>query len=231
MSQGKHLPSIHVKHHKNTANVETAIMPIPDVVKIDMSQSIGAPCKPLVQKGDKVKVGQKIGDTDAFVSAPVHSSVSGTVKDIIQVTGNMGRPETLVVIETDKNQEVSEEVKPPKADTFEEFIAGVRASGVVGLGGASFPTHIKLNPKNLEECDTLIVNGAECEPFITADNRIMVEDGQIVASGMRLIMDHLNLKHGYIGIEDNKPDAIENMKKIFENNGYTDMSVFPLPSS
>lgn len=231
MSQGKHLPSIHVKHHKNTANVETAIMPIPDVVKIDMSQSIGAPCKPLVQKGDKVKVGQKIGDTDAFVSAPVHSSVSGTVKDIIQVTGNMGRPETLVVIETDKNQEVSEEVKPPKADTFEGFIAGVRASGVVGLGGASFPTHIKLNPKNLEECDTLIVNGAECEPFITADNRIMVEDGQIVASGMRLIMDHLNLKHGYIGIEDNKPDAIENMKKIFENNGYTDMSVFPLPSS
>lgn len=231
MSQGKHLPSIHVKHHKNTANVETAIMPVPDVVKIDMSQSIGAPCKPLVQKGDKVKVGQKIGDTDAFVSAPVHSSVSGTVKDIIQVTGNMGRPETLVVIETDKNQEVSEEVKPPKADTFEEFIAGVRASGVVGLGGASFPTHIKLNPKNLEECDTLIVNGAECEPFITADNRIMVEDGQIVASGMRLIMDHLNLKHGYIGIEDNKPDAIENMKKIFENNGYTDMSVFPLPSS
>lgn len=231
MSQGKHLPSIHVKHHKNTANVETAIMPIPDVVKIDMSQSIGAPCKPLVQKGDKVKVGQKIGDTDAFVSAPVHSSVSGTVKDIIQVTGNMGRPETLVVIETDKNQEVSGEVKPPKADTFEEFIAGVRASGVVGLGGASFPTHIKLNPKNLEECDTLIVNGAECEPFITADNRIMVEDGQIVASGMRLIMDHLNLKHGYIGIEDNKPDAIENMKKIFENNGYTDMSVFPLPSS
>lgn len=231
MSQGKHLPSIHVKHHKNTANVETAIMPIPDVVKIDMSQSIGAPCKPLVQKRDKVKVGQKIGDTDAFVSAPVHSSVSGTVKDIIQVTGNMGRPETLVVIETDKNQEVSEEVKPPKADTFEEFIAGVRASGVVGLGGASFPTHIKLNPKNLEECDTLIVNGAECEPFITADNRIMVEDGQIVASGMRLIMDHLNLKHGYIGIEDNKPDAIENMKKIFENNGYTDMSVFPLPSS
>lgn len=231
MSQGKHLPSIHVKHHKNTANVETAIMPIPDVVKIDMSQSIGAPCKPLVQKGDKVKVGQKIGDTDAFVSAPVHSSVSGTVKDIIQVTGNMGRPETLVVIETDKNQEVSEEVKPPKADTFEEFIASVRASGVVGLGGASFPTHIKLNPKNLEECDTLIVNGAECEPFITADNRIMVEDGQIVASGMRLIMDHLNLKHGYIGIEDNKPDAIENMKKIFENNGYTDMSVFPLPSS
>lgn len=231
MSQGKHLPSIHVKHHKNTANVETAIMPIPDVVKIDMSQSIGAPCKPLVQKGDKVKVGQKIGDTDAFVSAPVHSSVSGTVKDIIQVTGNMGRPETLVVIETDKNQEVSEELKPPKADTFEEFIAGVRASGVVGLGGASFPTHIKLNPKNLEECDTLIVNGAECEPFITADNRIMVEDGQIVASGMRLIMDHLNLKHGYIGIEDNKPDAIENMKKIFENNGYTDMSVFPLPSS
>lgn len=225
------MPSIHVKHHKNTAGVETAILPIPDVVKIDMSQNIGAPCKPLVKKGDTVKVGQKIGDTDAFVSAPIYSSVSGKVTDIIQVTGNMGRPETLIVIETDKKQEVSEEVEPPKADTFEEFIAGVRASGVVGLGGASFPTHIKLNPKNLEEVDTLVVNGAECEPFITVDNRIMVEDGQLVADGMRRIMDQLNLKHGYLGIEDNKPDAIENMKKVFEHNGYTDMSVFPLPSS
>lgn len=231
MSQGKHLPSIHVKHHKNTAGMETQVLPIPDVVKIDMSQSIGAPCKPLVKKGDCVKVGQKIGDTDAFVSAPVHSSVSGTVSDIVTVMGNMGRPETLVVIETDKKQEISEEVRQPEINSFEEFIAAARASGVVGLGGASFPTHIKLNPKNLDECNILIVNGAECEPFITADNRMMVEEGRLVAEGMRMIMDHLGLEKGVIGIETNKPDAIENMNKVFDQNGYSDMSVFPLLSS
>ena len=101
MSHGRHLPSIHVPHHKNTAGRETEVMPIPDVVKICMSQSIGAPCKPLVEKGDYVKVGQRIGDTDAFVSAPVHSSVSGTVTDIVQVRGSMGGFETLIVIETD----------------------------------------------------------------------------------------------------------------------------------
>lgn len=231
MSHGKHLPSIHVPHHKNTAGLETEVMPIPDVVKICMSQSIGAPCKPLVEKGDYVKVGQRIGDTDAFVSAPVHSSVSGTVTDIVQVRGSMGGFETLVVIETDKKQEVSEEVKVPVANNFEEFVKAARDCGLVGLGGASFPTHIKLNPKNLEEVDTLIVNAAECEPFITGDNREMVEDAQDVLDGMKLIMKHLDLKIGYIAVESNKPDAIENLKRMIEQNGYDDIKLHIMPSS
>lgn len=231
MSHGKHLPSIHVPHHKNTAGLETEVMPIPDVVKICMSQSIGAPCKPLVEKGDYVKVGQRIGDTDAFVSAPVHSSVSGTVTDIVQVRGSMGGFETLVVIETDKKQEVSEEVKVPVANNFEEFVKAARDCGLVGLGGASFPTHIKLNPKNLEEVDTLIVNAAECEPFITGDNREMVEDAQDVLDGMKLIMKYLDLKIGYIAVESNKPDAIENLKRMIEQNGYDDIKLHIMPSS
>ena len=232
MSQGKHLPSVHVPHHKNTAGRETVVMnPIPDVVKICMSQSIGAPCKPLVEKGDYVKVGQRIGDTDAFVSAPVHSSVSGTVVDIEQVRGSMGGFETLVVIETDKKQEISEEVKVPEVSNLEEFVKAVRDSGVVGLGGASFPTHIKLNPRNVDECETLVVNAAECEPFITGDNREMVEDGQDVIDGMKLIMKYLDLKKGYIGVESNKPDAIENMKRLIEQNDAKDIEVFVLPSS
>ena len=231
MSHGKHLPSIHVPHHKNTAGLETEVMPIPDVVKICMSQSIGAPCKPLVEKGDYVKVGQRIGDTDAFVSAPVHSSVSGTVTDIVQVRGSMGGFETLVVIETDKKQEVSEEVKVPVANNFEEFVKAARDCGLVGLGGASFPTHIKLNPKNLEEVDTLIVNAAECEPFITGDNREMVEDAQDVLDGMKLIMKYLDLKIGYIAVESNKPDAIENLKRMIEQNGYDDIRLHIMPSS
>ncbi|MGN0673246.1 MAG: electron transport complex subunit RsxC [Anaerovoracaceae bacterium] len=231
MSHGRHLPSIHVPHHKNTAGRETEVMPIPDVVKICMSQSIGAPCKPLVEKGDYVKVGQRIGDTDAFVSAPVHSSVSGTVTDIVQVRGSMGGFETLIVIETDKKQEVSEEVKVPSVESFEDFVKAVRDCGLVGLGGASFPTHIKLNPKNLEEVDTLIVNAAECEPFITGDNREMVEDGQDVLDGMKLIMKYLDLKVGYIAVESNKPDAIENLKRLIEQNGYDDIKIHIMPSS
>lgn len=231
MGQGKHLPSIHVPHHKNTAGLETEVMPIPDVVKICMSQSIGAPCKPLVEKGDYVKVGQRIGDTDAFVSAPVHSSVSGTVTDIVQVRGSMGGFETLIVIETDKKQEVSEEVKVPVANNFEEFVKAARDCGLVGLGGASFPTHIKLNPKNLEEVDTLIVNAAECEPFITGDNREMVEDAQDVLDGMKLIMKYLDLKIGYIAVESNKPDAIENLKRMIEQSGYDDIKLHIMPSS
>lgn len=231
MSQGRHLPSIHVPHHKNTAGKETVVMPIPDVVKICMSQSIGAPCKPLVEKGDYVKVGQRIGDTDAFVSAPVHSSVSGTVTDIVQVRGSMGGFETLIVIETDKKQEVSEEVKVPVANSFEEFVKAARDCGLVGLGGASFPTHIKLNPKNLEEVDTLIVNAAECEPFITGDNREMVEDTQDVLDGMKLIMKYLDLKIGYIAVESNKPDAIESLNRMIEQNGYDDIKVHIMPSS
>ena len=231
MSQGKHLPSIHVPHHKNTAGRETEVMPIPDVVKICMSQNIGAPCKPLVEKGDYVKVGQRIGDVDAFVSAPIFSSVSGTVVDIEQSRGSMGGFETLVVIETDKKQEVSEEVKVPTIETFEDFVKAARDSGLVGLGGASFPTHVKLNPKNLDECKYLVVNAAECEPFITTDNREMVENGQDVLDGMQMIMKFLDLEKGFIGVETNKPDAIANLKRLIEQNEIKNIEIVELPSS
>ncbi|MBQ6621487.1 MAG: electron transport complex subunit RsxC [Mogibacterium sp.] len=230
MSQGKHLPSILVKHHKNTSNFETVVMPIPDVVRICMSQNIGAPCKPLVRKGDYVKVGQKIGDSEAFVSAPIHSSVSGTVKEIAEVRGNMGGMETHIVIEPDKKQEVSEEVQIPEVTNHAEFVKAVRNSGMVGLGGASFPTHIKLNPKNLEECKTLVVNAAECEPFITGDNRMMIEQGQDVLDGMLLIMKYLELEKGIIGVEENKPEAIENLRRLIKQNEIPNIEVFPLQS-
>ncbi len=230
MSKGRHLPSIAVKHHKNTAAYETEVMPIPDVVRICMSQSIGAPCKPLVEKGDYVKVGQKIGDSEAFVSAPVHSSVSGTVKEIVEVRSSMGGKETHIVIETDKKQEPSEDIKVPEVSNHEEFVKAVRECGMVGLGGASFPTSIKLDPKNLEECKTLIVNAAECEPFITADNRMMIEQGQDVLDGVKLIMQYLDLEKCYIGIEENKPEAIENMRRLIDKNGLEGVEVFVLQS-
>jgi electron transport complex protein RnfC len=187
-----------------------------------MSQHIGAPCQPLVKKGDTVKVGQVIGDTDAFVSAPIHSSVSGTVKEITTVRNVMGGYDQAVVIETDGKQELFEEIKPPVVNDMKDFIAAVRASGLVGLGGASFPTHIKFNPKNLDEVDTLIVNAAECEPFITSDHRLMLEDAQDIVDGILALMKHLNLKVAYIGVEENKMDAIENLRKVIAENGHSD---------
>ena len=231
MSQRKHMPSIHVPHHKNTSASETVTMPVPDEVSISMSQNIGAPCSPLVAKGDYVKVGQRIGDVDAFVSSPIFSSVSGTVKDIVKVRGSMGGFETHIVIETDKKQEVSEEVKVPEINSFDDFVKAARDSGLVGLGGASFPTHVKLNPKNLDECEVLVVNAAECEPFITTDNREMVENGQDLLDGMKMIMHWLNLKKGIIGIEANKPDAIVNMHRLIEQNEIKDIEICELPST
>lgn len=227
MSQ-KHLQSIHVSHYKHTAGCATEVMPVPDVVKISMSQHIGAPCKPLVQKGDYVKVGQLIGDTDAFVSAPIHSSVSGTVTGIEEQRSAAGGNDTLVVIETDKKQEIHEEIKVPAANDLPEFVKAIRASGLVGLGGASFPTHIKFNPKNLDEVHTLIVNAAECEPFITSDHRLMLEDTEDLIAGCQLIMKYIGLDQGYIAIEENKMDAIEHLDKVLAEKGITNIKTFKL---
>ena len=228
MSQ-KHLQSIHVSHYKHTAGCATEIMPTPDVVKISMSQHIGAPCKPLVAKGDYVKVGQKIGDTDAFVSAPIHSGVSGTVTAIEEQRNAAGGFETLVVIETDKKQELSEEVKvPAEPKDLAEFVKAVRESGLVGLGGASFPTHIKFNPKNIDDVHALIVNAAECEPFITSDHRLMLETPDALLDGCLLIMKYVGLDKGYIAIEENKPDAIELLDKRIKERGITNIETFKL---
>ena len=227
MSQ-KHLPSIHVHHYKHTAGCATEVMPVPDVVKISMSQHIGAPCKPLVKKGDYVKVGQLLGDTEAFVSAPIHSSVSGTVTGIEEVRSANGGKDTLVVIETDKLQEVYEGIEVPVANDLPEFVKAIRASGLVGLGGASFPTHIKFNPKNIDAVNTLIVNAAECEPFITSDHRLMLEDAEDLIAGCQLVMQFLGLSEGFIGIEDNKMDAIQHLDQLLAAKGITNIKTFKL---
>ena len=227
MSQ-KHLPSIHVHHYKHTAGCATEVMPVPDVVKISMSQHIGAPCKPLVKKGDYVKVGQLLGDTEAFVSAPIHSSVSGTVTGIEEVRSANGGKDTLVVIETDKLQEVYEGIEVPVANDLPEFVKAIRASGLVGLGGASFPTHIKFNPKNIDAVHTLIVNAAECEPFITSDHRLMLEDAEDLIAGCQLVMKFLGLTEGFIGIEDNKMDAIQHLDQLLAAKGITNIKTFKL---
>ena len=217
----KHLNGVHVEHRKNTTNCATVPMPVPDSVAISLLQHMGGADKPLVKVGDTVKVGQLIADSEAFLSAPIHSSVSGTVKAFEDYITPIGHRTQYIVIETDHEQTVSEEVVPPVIENKADFLAAMKRSGLVGLGGAGFPTHIKLNPKNIDEVDTLIVNGAECEPYITADNREFLENGESVLEGIDILVKHLQLSSVKIGIEDNKPEAIAKMRTLIQNRaGY-----------
>lgn len=210
----KKLTGVHAPHHKqHTEDCAAVRMPTPSKVYISMQQHMGAPCAPLVKKGDDVQVGQLIGSSDQFMSAPVHSSVSGTVADITEIINVNSSRSVCVVIETDGKQTVHESVRPPKLESREDFLSAVKKSGLVGLGGAGFPTFIKLNPKNLDQVDTLVVNAAECEPYITSDYRTMMDHGDDVVGGIALLQKYLNLPHVYIGIEKNKPKAIELMRQ------------------
>ncbi len=192
-----------------------------------MAQHIGAPCTPCVEVGDYVKVGQKIGDSEAFMSAPVHASVSGTVKEIKDVMNVGGRLCKTVVITNDNKNEMYENIKPPKADTKEDFIKAVRESGAVGLGGAGFPTHVKLATK--DKIDYLLLNGAECEPYITSDYRELMENSDDVLAGIDLIMKMLEIPQAIIGIEEDKPKAIAKLTELCAK--YKNISVKKLPGA
>jgi electron transport complex protein RnfC len=210
----KHLKGIHVDHHKNTAGSAIVPMPVPEKVYIPMVQHIGAPNRPTVSVGDHVKVGQLIGDNEAPVCAPVHASVSGDVVAIETFMTQMGRPDTNIVIQTDGKQEIAETVVPPVVTNKQEFLKAVRDSGLVGLGGAAFPTHIKYNPRNPEDVDTLIINGAECEPYITVDHMTMLAHAKEIVEGTFNTLKYLSIKKGIIAIEGNKPDAIALFKDL-----------------
>lgn len=185
------------------------------MVAISMAQHIGVPCEPLVKVGDYVKVGQKIGDSEAFMSAPVHASVSGYVKDIKDVVAITGRLCKTVVIESDNRMQLSETIRQPVVNSREDFIRAVRESGAIGLGGAGFPTHVKLafDPEKTP-IDTLIVNGAECEPYITSDYRELLENTDAVLGGIKLIMKNLEIPRAIIGVEADKTEAIEKLRKL-----------------
>lgn len=218
MRVSKHLPAIHVEHHKNTMNCPTEKMPIPDKVYVSMVQHIGAPCQPKVAVGDLVKVGQVIGDSDAYVSAPIHSGASGKVTAIETTMTSMGIWDPIVTIVLDKKQEVVEGLAPPVVTDKKSFLKAVRDSGLVGLGGAAFPTHVKFNPKNLDEVDTLIINGAECEPYITSDYRAMLEDTDYIIGGIKNTMKYLGIKRCIIAIEENKAPAIKLLRDLLKDS-------------
>ena len=217
----------HVPHYKNTENCETVKMPVPKRVYVSMSQHIGAPAKACVKKGDVVAVGDVIGTAGGFISAPVHSPVSGKVFGIDEIRLSNGKAQVVVIV-TDGLQTVSEKVKAPEVTDHASFVQAIKDSGLVGLGGAGFPTGVKLDPQNLDEVDTLVINAAECEPFITADYREMMECGEDVVEGAKLVKQYLNLSKVIIGIEANKPQAIAKMTEL--TKGLEGFTVATLPS-
>lgn len=222
------LNCIKIPHRKNTEKCETINLPIPKNISIPMSQHMGVPCTPIVSVGEEVKVGQKIGDSDAFMSAPVHSGVSGTVSAINDYTLSNGKVCKSVVIDCDGKQTKSGDIKPPVITDKASLIKAVRNSGCCGLGGAGFPTHIKLNfDENKTPIDSLIINAAECEPHITSDYREMIENPQDVLSGIKTIQKILNIEKTYICIEDNKPDAIKILTDLTSNDNSVKIKKLP----
>lgn len=209
---------VKVDHSKGTAELDVVRMPAPQKVTLPMQQHIGAPCIPCVKVGDIVSVGQIIGDSDKFVSAPVHASISGKVTSIGNVKLPNGNVVQGVTIESDGEMRLYEGIKPPKADTKEEFLKAIRESGLVGLGGAGFPTHVKLNVPPDKHVDTLVVNAAECEPYITVDYRECIENSWDILSGITIIKDMLKIKNVVIAVENNKPKAFEVLKNIADNS-------------
>lgn len=222
------LNCIKIPHRKNTEKCETINLPIPKNISIPMSQHMGVPCTPIVSVGEEVKVGQKIGDSDAFMSAPVHSGVSGTVSAINDYTLSNGKVCKSVVIDCDGKQTKSGDIKPPVITDKASLIKAVRNSGCCGLGGAGFPTHIKLNfDENKTPIDSLVINAAECEPHITSDYREMIENPQDVLSGIKTIQKILNIEKTYICIEDNKPDAIKILTDLTSNDNSVKIKKLP----
>lgn len=216
VSKGK--GGVAVMHNKLTADKETVRMPIPDTVTLPMLQHIGVPCTPTVKKGDYVGVGQIIGDSDKYVSAPIHASVSGKVIAVQDVKLANGKMAPAVTIESDGEMKLFEGLEIPTVTNKQELVKAVRDSGLVGLGGAGFPSHVKLNTPEDKDIDTLIINAAECEPYITVDYRECLENSWNIMNGVYLLQEILGFKNVVIAVEDNKPQAIKVLKEIADKD-------------
>lgn len=225
---------IHPEENKLSNDAATQPAPLPKQAIFPMGQHIGAPAKPIVKKGDKVKVGTMIAEAGGFVSAPIHSSVSGTVFKVDNAVDASGyiRPAIIINVEGDEWEESidrSDKLEKLEAHpelTPEEIVNRIKVAGVVGMGGACFPTHVKLCPPPGAKAECVIINGVECEPYITSDFRLMLEKADELIEGVKIIMAAVNVHKGYIGIEDNKPEAIELLAKKLKDN--KEIEVVPL---
>lgn len=213
---------VHPPENKiQTENMAVEEVKAPKMLYVALLQHIGAPLDPIVAVGDRVLKGQKIADSQAFMSSPIHSPVSGTVKRIEDhVFPLMGRIKT-VIIENDEQETWAELSKIEKWENVDRrtLLTMIREKGIVGIGGASFPTHIKLDPPADAKIDTLLLNGAECESYLNSDNRLMIENPEKIVNGIKIIKKILGVNRAIVGIEENKPEAIASMRKAVEGTG------------
>lgn len=226
--------SIHPQYFKGlTSDCAIVNMPAPEKLYLSMAQHLGAPAKPIVAKGDVVVRGQCIAEAAGFISVPVHAPVSGKVLDVDSAPTPSGSMAPRIILETDPDN-TDTNTMPPISDwrerPREELLKRICEAGVAGMGGAGFPTHVKLSPPSDKPIDTLIINGAECEPYLTADHRLMVEQSEGIANGIRIICHILNVKNVSVAIEDNKPEAIKAMQDALEPLEGIDATVCILPT-
>lgn len=226
----KFLGNTRVPHYKNTENMPAVRIKPSGEVLLLMSQHIGAPAKPIVKAGDEVLVGQLVAEASGVVSSPIYSSVSGKVVKIESYLTRFGETVDAIRIESDGLMTRSAEIAPPKVNDLDGFCEAVRASGVVGLGGAGFPTAVKLSAIKKGNIDTILINGSECEPYLTCDARTMIDDAEWVVKGVELLIKYApSVKNVLIGIEGNKPECIEKMREAFKDKDY--FKVVKLPSN
>ena len=207
------LRGVHVPRRKSTRKKPVVRIEPPKTVTIPMNMHIGRPATPVVKVGDLVKVGTLIGEAAAGVSANIHSSVSGKVVKIAEQLAYDGNNTTAIIIESDGEMTPDENIAPPVVTDKESFVAALKAAGIVGLGGAGFPTHVKfdVDPDRIEY---LVINGAECEPYVTSDTITMVERAADMARGIDALAQHMGVRQVIIGIENNKKEAISVMKEM-----------------
>ena len=206
---------------------------LPDQVYIPMIQHIGAPSTPLVKKGDKVHTGQLIGQSVGFVSANIHATISGTVTAVDGYANGQGQRRLMVVIKREGDEWVESIDRTPELKrecnlTSQEIIAKVKEAGIVGLGGAQFPTHVKLSVPDGQKAEVVIINGVECEPYLTSDYRNMVERAEMILTGTEIVMRAVGVSRAVIGVENNKPDAISHLRKVIARDNYSGIEVMPL---
>lgn len=222
---------VHPPENKLTANIPIEYLPVPESVVIPVSQHIGSPAIPVINKGDKVKTGQLLASAKGFVSSNIHSSVSGKVSKVDMAVDSTGFKQVSVFIDVEGDEWVdtidrSNTIVREVTLSSEEIIKKCLDSGIVGLGGATFPSHVKMTIPTGKKCDILIINGVECEPYLTSDHRLMLEKGEEILIGITILMKALKVNRAMIGIENNKPDAIANMQKLA--SGFTGITVQPL---
>ncbi|MDD7038661.1 MAG: RnfABCDGE type electron transport complex subunit C, partial [Alistipes senegalensis] len=222
---------VHPSENKLSCAKPIEVLPLPEVVTIPLAQHIGAPAVAKVAKGDKVLTGQLIAEAGSFMSANIHSPVSGTVTAVDMVPNGQGLRQMMITIKREGDEwaegiDRSETLVKVCPLSAQEIVAKIKDAGIVGMGGATFPTHVKLSVPPGKKAECVIINGVECEPYLTSDHRTMLEHGEELVVGVTILMKAVGVEKAYIGIENNKPDAIAHLKRIAE--GYKGIEVVPL---